>query len=129
MALIYWLSSQPQLPRFPEPLWHTLLAKTAHLGEYAVLAGLLLFALRERRDDAGARSPRPYRRWSSAAQRLALALALLYAVSDEFHQSFVPNRTASVWDVVIDGCGVLVTVRVAARFQTGRLNNARNAGG
>jgi len=29
----------------------------------------------------------------------------MYAVSDDFHQSFVPSRTASAWDVLVDACG------------------------
>ena len=100
MGLIFWLSSQPQLPRLPEPLWQTLLAKTAHFGEYAVLAVLFLFAL-------GGVSPgrAPNRRL------LVLAAVLVYAISDEFHQGFVPNRTASLWDVLIDGAGALAALR------------------
>jgi len=36
---------------------------------------------------------------------LALAGTLLIASADEFHQSSLPNRTASAWDVLIDGSG------------------------
>ena len=28
----------------------------------------------------------------------------IYAMLDEFHQSFIPGRTASIWDVLIDSC-------------------------
>ena len=38
---------------------------------------------------------------------LALLGTALIAASDEFHQSFVPNRTASPWDVLIDCSGAL----------------------
>ena len=76
----------------------TLVRKTAHLTEFAILAWLWWRALRRpvRRD------PRP---WSWPAAWLALAAVALYAASDEFHQSFVPNRTASVRDVCIDTLG------------------------
>ena len=36
---------------------------------------------------------------------LALALAALYAASDEIHQTFVPSRQGSVWDVLLDTAG------------------------
>jgi len=41
MVLIFFLSSQPHLPRYPRPLIDLLLKKVAHLFEYAVLAILL----------------------------------------------------------------------------------------
>lgn len=39
---------------------------------------------------------------------LTLALAFTYALSDEFHQSFVPNRTFSMFDIKIDILGSLL---------------------
>lgn len=39
---------------------------------------------------------------------LALLGTALIAASDEFHQSFLPNRTSSVWDVLLDCCGAVV---------------------
>lgn len=38
---------------------------------------------------------------------LGLVLSLVYALSDEWHQSFVPGRVASEWDLLADGLGVL----------------------
>ena len=38
---------------------------------------------------------------------LALLGTALIASADEFHQSFLPNRTSSVWDVVLDCCGAV----------------------
>ncbi len=35
---------------------------------------------------------------------------MVYAATDEYHQSFVPGRSSSVWDVLIDGLGVLLTL-------------------
>jgi VanZ family protein len=34
-----------------------------------------------------------------------LALAIAYAFSDEFHQGFVPNRTVSLFDIMVDSIG------------------------
>ena len=39
---------------------------------------------------------------------LALAISILYALSDEFHQFFTPNRTASIWDFLVDIFGVCI---------------------
>lgn len=38
---------------------------------------------------------------------LALFFCVLYGISDEFHQSFVPGRTASLFDVMVDSAGGL----------------------
>jgi VanZ family protein len=38
---------------------------------------------------------------------LALMGTALVASADEFHQSFLPNRTGSVWDVLLDCCGAI----------------------
>lgn len=41
---------------------------------------------------------------------ISLAIGAFYAVSDEFHQIFIPKRTASIFDVGIDSCGVLTGI-------------------
>jgi len=73
--------------------------KLGHLTEYAILAMLLWRALR-----SGTR-------WQMKMSILFLVAALasaIFAASDEFHQSFVPSRTASPNDVMIDICGTLI---------------------
>ncbi len=71
---------------------HGLIRKFGHITEYFVL-GLLLFR---------------YLRWSFTDSRvwrhatIAAVIVLLYAISDEFHQSFNCARTASAVDVGID---------------------------
>ncbi len=69
--------------------------KLAHFTEYAVLGALLWRALRRSLE----------KRTVFAA---AFLIAALFAVSDEFHQSFVASRTASPHDVLIDACGAAV---------------------
>ena len=72
--------------------------KTAHVTEYAVLALLCWRARRKpMRGDT-----RPWR-WPDAG--FAFALAVLFAASDEWHQSFVPSREGAVRDVFIDSAG------------------------
>jgi VanZ family protein len=67
--------------------------KLAHFTEYAILSALLYRALR---DD---------RRWSPRAAAIAIVVSALYAVLDEFHQWFVPGRTAAATDCLIDVSG------------------------
>ena len=68
------------------------------LTEYAILALLVWRALRKPMK----REPRP---WKGSEARLALVFAALYASTDEFHQTFVPSRQGSVWDVLLDTSG------------------------
>jgi VanZ family protein len=72
--------------------------KCAHLTEYAVLA-LLLWRVVPKPSGSGS----PSWRWSAAG--LALTLAALYAATDEIHQTFVPSREGSAWDVLADTTG------------------------
>jgi len=94
MAMIFFLSAQPDFPH-PDSGWLDLLASSgAHLFLYAVLALLLNWALGN-----GVRGV-----------ALAFGLALLYGVSDEFHQSFVPGRVPDVLDLVSDGLGTALAL-------------------
>ena len=72
-------------------LLHELIRKGAHVFEYSVLSALLFSALRT-----------PAERWNARWAASALFLAALFAASDEFHQTFVPSRGPSVWDVLLD---------------------------
>lgn len=74
-------------------LLELLIRKSAHVATYAVLALLLAWAL------AGLLE-------RGRALRLAFLLSLLYAASDEYHQSFVPDRSGNWIDVLIDTGGV-----------------------
>ena len=75
--------------------------KSAHMTEYAVLALLLWRARRQpSRGDQ-----RPWR-WSEAG--FAFGIAVGYAVTDEFHQIFVPTREGKPLDVLIDASGALL---------------------
>jgi VanZ family protein len=80
---------------------HVLLRKAAHFTEYAVLA--LLWA--------GVLPRGPRRLW------LAFWLATGYAVTDEIHQAFVPNRGPSPFDVLIDASGAATALIALWRFE------------
>ncbi len=85
---------------------HFLIRKTGHLCEYAVLCVLFWWALFSPQKDASTPPARPW--WHRAAG--AVALATCFAASDEFHQSFVPTRGASVEDVLLDAVGATVGI-------------------
>ncbi len=80
---------------------HFLIRKAGHLCEYAVLCILFWWALFSPGKDDPAPGVRPW--WHRPA--FAVALAACFAATDEFHQSFVPTRGASVEDVLIDTVG------------------------
>ncbi len=94
--LLHWLF--PQMPETRVDAIVYFARKCTHLTEYAVLALLLWRAVRRPVKN----DPRPWI-WPEAG--LALAIVFLYAASDEFHQIFVPTRTAQVSDVFIDTAG------------------------
>ena len=97
MGLIFYLSAQPDLPSAPEPLLDLILKKTAHATGYAVLAAL------------------GYRAVNGRITGIAPWLcAILYAISDEMHQTFVPGRHGTATDVLIDGAGAAVGIILMA---------------
>jgi hypothetical protein len=91
--------------------FHYLFRKGCHLSEYAILGVLFWRAIHNsrRRNRPPTAEPKLFAgrngswQWDEAG--LSLALVFLYAASDEFHQIFVPTRTALVSDVFIDTCG------------------------
>ena len=86
-------------------LLHFLVRKCAHFTEYFILSLLILRGIR-----AGAKGM--HLRWAL----LTILLVAGYASLDEFHQSFVPGRTAAVGDVLIDTSGGAVALIVASLF-------------
>ena len=79
--------------------------KSSHVTEYSVLAVLIWRARRR----PGKNDPRP---WSRREAAFAIGLSGAYAVTDEFHQWFVPSRGASAGDVLLDTLGATAGVLV-----------------
>ena len=77
--------------------------KCSHATEYGILALLVWRAFRNRKTIVA-----PQWNWSDA--RRALLICALYAATDEFHQSFVASREASVWDVLLDTAGATTAI-------------------
>jgi len=110
---VVWLGSSFPPASFPEArIWDY--DKLLHLGEYAVVGLAIAFALR--------RSP-------ATGVRAFLYIAvggLLWAVSDELHQSFV-GRDCSLGDLAADLCGLLVAATLAPRLPGFRRNRTADA--
>jgi VanZ family protein len=95
MGVIFALSAIPSLASPFESFYDFIARKLAHMAEYGVLTVLLFNALRS------------HRRRNGRALLIAAVVAVLYALSDEWHQAFVPGREGSLRDVVIDAMGVV----------------------
>ena len=92
-VVIFALSSISQITVAEFFLWDFAAKKVAHLAEYAVLYALFLRATEKN--------------WV-----LSFALTMIYAVTDEIHQSFVPGRNAAVYDLVFDYSGAAISAYV-----------------
>lgn len=90
MMLIFFLSSQPSLPAVSFFSGADLLL---HAVFYAILC---VFLARSFMDPQ-------IRNWNRVI--LLTILVTAYGITDEYHQSFVPGRSASIWDVLADDVG------------------------
>ena len=101
MTIIFLFSAQPS-DRLPDFDWaDRIIKKGAHMVEYGLLALAYWHAYA----------------WAGSKRQLAWVLAFLYAMTDEFHQSFVPGRYPSMWDVLIfDNFGALISLWLAGKF-------------
>ncbi|MCW5823242.1 MAG: VanZ family protein [Cyanobacteria bacterium TGS_CYA1] len=90
--------------------------KMGHISEFAILYFLVRWALltsslksREAEKDSS-----KTKRWQNVIEDKtilgATLISVAYAISDEWHQSFVPGRSACVEDVMLDSSAVLVAV-------------------
>ncbi len=96
-GLIWWLSSQAiDFPLHRVPFRD----KGVHFLEYGFLALMMTHAVRVSWPDA--------RLGFVAAWWLTVGLGL----SDEFHQAYVPGRSADVYDLVADGLGALAAIAI-----------------
>lgn len=105
MTLIFAASSvsqpPPEVERLDDGVWHGLV--------YALLAALMLRGLAAGR----------WRQVSGRTALLAVALATLYGLTDEWHQSFVPGRTPEVADLIANFTGAAVACGVAWAWRIG----------
>jgi VanZ family protein len=99
MVVIFLFSSRSsnELPYYED--WEYFVKKNSHIIVYGLLALSYLHAM-------------PKKNYF-----LAWLLAILYAATDEFHQSFVPGRHPSVIDVLVfDNLGAVIVLWIHNRF-------------
>ena len=106
MAIIFVFSSQPDSDPTLRQGIPVAIYKLAHMLVFGVLGVLVAGAIRH------VNMPR--------TSLWALVTVVLYAISDEIHQAFVPGRQPALLDVVIDAVGGLLGL-VAARVVGSRL--------
>lgn len=93
---LFHITSDSKQDSFLFHMIEIIIRKAAHMAEYAILAvtvGYPLYIFGKRR-------------W-----RLILwseVISVIYAMTDEFHQLFVPGRSGQITDILIDGCGAFL---------------------
>lgn len=96
-GFIFVLSSQKTLPGPDLYAWDFVFKKTAHVFVYFVLFLLIHRAMHSL-----------HIKNIIQASFVALFFSILYAFSDEFHQSFVPGRTSTIRDLLYDSLGISI---------------------
>jgi VanZ family protein len=74
---------------------HFIIRKAAHFTEYGILALLLFHAFR-----SGAATS-----WKRSWAIYSLLIIVVYALSDEYHQTFTETRVGSIYDSLTDIAG------------------------
>lgn len=96
MGVIFFISHQSRDMLVLPPIIN--IDKVAHLIAYGVLASSMIWAF----------LPLGDRLTRSRLVLMVICFCILYGISDEFHQSFVPGRQPSIYDVIADGIGALI---------------------
>lgn len=110
MLLIFIMSSRTTVQASTVDWQDFFIKKTAHFIEYFILNALLLYSLKKT-------TPLHYPRLIFTA----LVLTVLYAISDELHQTFVAGREGRPRDVFIDSFGASVSALLFSQTKLRRL--------
>ncbi len=101
VPILRWL--KPEISPETLGLIQFVVRKCAHLGEYAILALLLFRAVVSAAN----------LKWSMWILRVSVWIACVFvATTDEFHQSFIASRTASLNDVLTDSLGAAIGLAI-----------------
>jgi VanZ family protein len=83
------------------PVWQSIIRKTGHFIGYFTLSLLLFRAWR-------ATFPSPGACWAMQWARISFFMTALVACLDEWHQTYLPSRTGTLHDVLLDSVAALV---------------------
>lgn len=112
MAVIFVLSSFPYGP--PQPsLLKPISATFKHFLEYSVLGFILLACFRSTL------------KTRKSALLFAFLFAAFYGLTDEFHQLFVPGRTASFIDIAADSLGAFFGALISEPYRLGKTSHKK----
>lgn len=100
-GVIFILSAQTVLAGFDASIYDFIFKKLSHMFVYAVLYVLLYRAVTMT-------TPASNHKFSYLQLFLPILIGLLYAMSDEYHQSMVPGRFATLRDVGFDALGMSI---------------------
>jgi VanZ family protein len=81
---------------------HHLMRKAAHMTEYGIFCLLIYASFLDTEDF----------KWRPGLALRSVIIAGLYSLTDEYHQSFVPGRTASIIDCGIDTAGAALSTLI-----------------
>ena len=113
MGIIFILSSLPS-SRIPDyGNLDTLIKKGGHALGYGLLGLSYFYAL-------------PKRLSKFYRVLTALLMAVLFALSDEYHQSFVQGRNSSLSDVIIDGFGATLALVLGSTYSSNSRSNSKS---
>ena len=109
-TLIFILSSKPTTQASYFDLIDFIIKKSAHIFIYAMLYFLVFRAVNEVKIEfINKRIKIKYTSGSSFF--IPFLFCLLYAISDEYHQSFIPGRTARIRDIGFDFIGMFIAYK------------------
>lgn len=97
MALITYLSSRSQIPDMQQFFQHA--DKVAHFSVYFILGILLLIGLKINLKIS-----------NFLYSILTISIGFSFAIIDEYHQSFVPNRVPDLYDFIADILGIIISL-------------------
>ncbi len=104
-GMIFYFSSIPDLRSGLPDIFDIILRKIAHAGEFGILAILLWRAILSSSFLQSKQS-------TINVVVIVIIIVILYAITDEIHQGFVPGRVASPIDVLIDSFGATLALVV-----------------
>ena len=99
---VFLLSSRPlpeQVPKIPG------MDKIFHFIVYAALSSAIFGSIIKGKNN------------HNKALFISIFLAVLYGLSDEFHQSFVPGRECSAYDLLVDSIGAVIGALVSKEYK------------